>query len=378
MKKAILTMLVMVFITTLIYAQWDIEEGFEGGTFPPTGWSVINNSGTNTWVRSASSGFPHTGTGYAYLSDGLNAADDWLITPQVSIQSGDEFIFWSRLGVTMFSETFEARLSTTGNAVADFTVTLGSETVTSQTYTEYVYDLSSYTGNVYLAIRGTTSMSYQLFVDDVKIGQDDPLPVVLSTFAAVYSNGDLSINWVTQSESNNIGWNIYRAESDNLLESMKINSDLIPGAGTVCEPTEYSFVDQSSTVENSTYWYWLESRDGAGITENYGPISFTVPMDDENSNPPDVTVNRLYNYPNPFNPTTTISFEFIEDFTTDAEIIIYNIKGQEIKQYSIFNNQSSIIWDGTDENNQPVSSGIYFYKLDTGRETITKKMLLLE
>ncbi|NQV17371.1 MAG: T9SS type A sorting domain-containing protein [Armatimonadetes bacterium] len=80
-----------------------------------------------------------------------------------------------------------------------------------------------------------------------------------------------------------------------------------------------------------------------------------------------------YNYPNPFNPETTIYFT-----AENAEIIIYNLKGQKIRQYSIFNNQSSIVWDGTDENNQPVTSGIYLYKFQAGEVSVTKKMLMLK
>ncbi|MBT3756231.1 MAG: T9SS type A sorting domain-containing protein, partial [Candidatus Cloacimonetes bacterium] len=58
---------------------------------------------------------------------------------------------------------------------------------------------------------------------------------------------------------------------------------------------------------------------------------------------------------------------------------IYNLKGQKIRHYSISNDQSSIIWDGTDQIGKPVSSGIYLYKLVSGNENIaTKKMLLLK
>jgi hypothetical protein len=86
---------------------------------------------------------------------------------------------------------------------------------------------------------------------------------------------------------------------------------------------------------------------------------------------------QLTNYPNPFNPETTIQFT-AEDMES-AEVIIYNIKGQKIRQYSIFNNQSSIIWNGTDNNKQPVSNGIYFYELRVdGKNVAIKKMILLK
>jgi hypothetical protein len=84
------------------------------------------------------------------------------------------------------------------------------------------------------------------------------------------------------------------------------------------------------------------------------------------------------NYPNPFNPSTTISFSLISESTENTELIIYNLKGQEIRQYSIFNNQSSIIWDGKDDNGNNVSSGIYLYKITSGNFTSTKKMILMK
>ncbi|RLC51510.1 MAG: hypothetical protein DRI23_04855 [Candidatus Cloacimonadota bacterium] len=87
-------------------------------------------------------------------------------------------------------------------------------------------------------------------------------------------------------------------------------------------------------------------------------------------------------FPNPFNPSTTISFELSTETTGNAELVIYNLKGQKIKTFS--NNQISksankqIIWNGIDDNKQPVSTGIYFVKLKTGKETLTKKLMLLK
>jgi len=97
----------------------------------------------------------------------------------------------------------------------------------------------------------------------------------------------------------------------------------------------------------------------------------------------------LMNYPNPFNPTTTISFSSTTslhqgyarraEFTEDTELIIYNLKGQMIRQYSILNNQSSIVWDGTDGNGNYVPSGIYLYKLNIdGVAAAVKKCTLLK
>ena len=91
------------------------------------------------------------------------------------------------------------------------------------------------------------------------------------------------------------------------------------------------------------------------------------------------TITNINNYPNPFNPTTTISFELNMENIQDAEIGIYNLKGQRIRQYPISNGQSSVIWNGTDFNDQSVTSGIYFYKLlVNGKTEAVKKCLLLK
>ena len=84
-------------------------------------------------------------------------------------------------------------------------------------------------------------------------------------------------------------------------------------------------------------------------------------------------------YPNPFNPTTTISFSILND--SNVELSIFNIKGQKIKtlvsdQLTIGNH--SIIWNGTDESGEVVSSGVYLYKLliNSKTEAVNKCLLL--
>jgi len=85
------------------------------------------------------------------------------------------------------------------------------------------------------------------------------------------------------------------------------------------------------------------------------------------------------NYPNPFNPTTTISFSLPTE--QDIELTIYNIKGQKVKTlYSGFANigEHTITWSGIDSNDKQVSSGLYFYKLKTNNNTLTRKMIMIK
>ncbi len=91
--------------------------------------------------------------------------------------------------------------------------------------------------------------------------------------------------------------------------------------------------------------------------------------------------NKLHaNFPNPFNPTTTISFD-IAQTSSFVSLDIYNIKGQKVKTLLADNlevGKHSITWNGKDDNNKSVSSGIYFYKMRTAQYTSTKKMILMK
>ncbi len=88
---------------------------------------------------------------------------------------------------------------------------------------------------------------------------------------------------------------------------------------------------------------------------------------------------NLSNYPNPFNPTTTISFSIQNDIK--VELLIFNIKGQKINTLindRIIKGKHSIVWSGCDQKGNHVSSGIYLYKLKVGNQESVKRMLLLK
>jgi len=89
-------------------------------------------------------------------------------------------------------------------------------------------------------------------------------------------------------------------------------------------------------------------------------------------------ITQIANHPNPFNPSTTIEFSIQND--SKVELSIYNIIGQKIKTLvhkDINSGSHSIIWNGNDESNNPVGSGVYLYKLIVNGKTETMKKCLL-
>ena len=91
---------------------------------------------------------------------------------------------------------------------------------------------------------------------------------------------------------------------------------------------------------------------------------------------------QLRNYPNPFNPETTIRFT-TENTEKNTELIIYNIKGQKVKVFTFPNrglgtSEYSVVWNGTDDRNKPVSSGVYFYRMKTDSYSSVRKMILMK
>jgi hypothetical protein len=85
------------------------------------------------------------------------------------------------------------------------------------------------------------------------------------------------------------------------------------------------------------------------------------------------------NYPNPFNPSTTIAFDL--PISSDVSLRIYNLLGQQIALLidgSTEAGSCSLTWNGTTESGEPACSGVYFYRLESGNTTFTRKMILLK
>ncbi len=99
----------------------------------------------------------------------------------------------------------------------------------------------------------------------------EPTLIELSSFTAKPDNGRVTLDWATASETDNAGFNIYRAESPD-GEYSRVNAELIPARGSVLEGAQYSFTD--TTVQNrKTYYYRLEDIDFSGRATLHGPVT---------------------------------------------------------------------------------------------------------
>ncbi len=167
-----------------------------------------------------------------------------------------------------------------------------------------------------------------------------------------------------------VGVNIYDTSPDHFI--------IISGDGYVEAPdvwTEYVY---------SFYGYIGQVYLGIQCVSDDAFIFFvddvemlTVSADDPLA--PVVSTALHGNYPNPFNPETTITYSVKE--ASPISIEIYNAKGQLVKTLVNEHKASgnySVVWNGRDNNNQAVSSGVYFYKMQAGKYSSSKKMILMK
>ena len=122
----------------------------------------------------------------------------------------------------------------------------------------------------------------------------------------------------------------------------------------------------------------VSSDDPAAMQVNIPLMASATPVSNENQVNPVITELKG-NYPNPFNPNTTIRFSLKE--RGKVSIDIYNILGQKVK--TLVNGDlpagvHNLSWNGLDENKRPVASGVYFYKMQSGSYSNTRKMILMK
>ena len=197
-----------------------------------------------------------------------------------------------------------------------------------------------------------------------KLESDFFIPVELASFNAQLVDRDVLLNWTTATELNNQGFEIEHSIDNENFSKV----GFVPGFGTTSELKSYSF--RISNVDAGDQYYRLKQIDFDGSSTIYNSVEIFGPV------PSNFVLNQ--NHPNPFNPSTTISFSLpVESSVT---IKLFNMLGQEVAEITSSDFQAgnhNLKFDAKE-----LSSGAYIYTLEANGVNglsfkSTKKMLLL-
>jgi hypothetical protein len=204
------------------------------------------------------------------------------------------------------------------------------------------------------------------YLDDIGIIAYTVIPVELSSFNAESGKDEIRLRWVTSSELNNKGFDI--EHTADTKEKNWIPIGHIEGAGTSTEENEYIFIDRAP--ETGINYYRLKQIDFDGNFKYYNELKI-----DFNS-VSDYALDQ--NFPNPFNPTTTISYSL--PVAGHVNLTVYNLLGSEVVKLIDEQQQAGThsIHFSTEELGEKIGSGIYFYTLKSGTFTRTRKMIVLK
>jgi hypothetical protein len=187
------------------------------------------------------------------------------------------------------------------------------------------------------------------------------LPVELSSFVSAVSGRDVTLSWSTASETNNSGFDIERSSANGSWT--KVGN--VSGNGTTTSPQSYTFADRGLSA--GTYSYRLKQIDFNGNFEYFelsNEVNIGVPSN----------FSLSQNYPNPFNPSTKINFDLPVD--GNVSIKIFDMSGKEVM--TLVNEARTAGYYSVSFNGASLSSGIYFYTIQSGSFVSTKKMTLIK
>jgi hypothetical protein len=195
------------------------------------------------------------------------------------------------------------------------------------------------------------------------------VPVELTRFSASVQNNNVNLIWRTETEINNLGFDIERKAISNSPKD-GINNEwekigFVPGHASTTNPQNYLFQDDISMVSSTKLAYRLKQIDFDGnydysdviLVENIAPENFELKQ----------------NYPNPFNPSTSIRYEVGKQQLVVLKV--YDIIGEEIT--TLVNQEKSTGSYEIKFDASLLNSGVYFYTLKAGNFIETKKMILL-
>ncbi len=197
----------------------------------------------------------------------------------------------------------------------------------------------------------------------------EPIPVELALFTATAAEGHVVLAWITQSETDNLGFHVYRSESGEAAYG-RLTEELIAGHGTTALPHSYSFTDRLVRA-GVRYYYRLTDIDCRGNETTHGPVSVLVL--------PYEYVLLGPNWPNPFGELTAISVTLREPGT--IRMYVHNPTGELVRTLADGPAGAGlhvIRWNGLDDGGNPAPPGIYACTLEAGGLQQSRRMVLVQ
>jgi len=189
------------------------------------------------------------------------------------------------------------------------------------------------------------------------------LPVELTSFSAQVEAGAALLSWSTATETDNFGFQVERRREQN--EWQKIG--FVGGAGTTAQTQTYSFRDQE--VVSGKYFYRLKQIDRDGGFEYSSSIEIMMGTSENSSAPFQFSLSA--NYPNPFNPATTIKYSIPQ--SGKVKLMVFDLLGNRVA--SLINKNIEAGEHKISFNAGNMASGVYFYRIESPGFVMTRKML---
>jgi hypothetical protein len=304
------------------------------------GASTIQGDGEGIFLYNCSSGPTDQGIGFYVVSDQLSP--------------NSEFEFYDR-------ETWEyyGNLKVTGVSNTDGIAS-------------FPYSTPAYPMGVFAAINNdatTVIVDWETIFDE--IAANGGLPVELTSFSGSVKNSTVTLNWETATEVNNYGFEVLRTSPHSPpYQGWKVEEwekiGFIEGNGNSNSPKYYAFTDDN--VLYGKYKYRLKQIDNDGTFDYSNEIEVFV-----GTIPSRIKLEK--NYPNPFNPSTTIRFA-VQD-ATEGYLIVYDAIGNMIAELFRGSIDAGRVYQVEFDGNS-LASGIYIYRLHTLESIQSQKMMLLK
>lgn len=312
-----------------------------------------DNNGNNIWVIAGGS----TGTDYV---------NDLSVDKDNNVLGTGQFSDTAEFGTTTFTsagsyDVFTFKVSSDGEFI--WAERAGGTDVDRGLASAVDNGGNLYTTGYFSLSADFSSFSFSsLGDDDIFISRtgEFTVPVELVSFTANSTSTGINLKWQTATETNNSRFEIERSSDKVSFE--KIGT--VNGQGTTTEPVFYNFNDNSQVA--GVVYYRLKQVDYDG-TYTYSNVV------EVNSGAPS-SYSLADNYPNPFNPSTKISYTIPEKGFVSVKV--YDVLGKEVA--NLVNNVQDAGSYEINFNASNLSSGIYIYSLQSGDFTTTKKMMLMK